>query len=64
MANDKTQGNDGFTYEVFKDFWDMFDPNLLQVYNEDIVFRSLDLMLNKDNIKFILKLRDPKCITS
>jgi len=63
MANVKAPRIYGFPSEFYKEFWDMIDPNLLQVYKEDLVFGSLGLMLNKGNIKFIPKLENPKVIT-
>lgn len=64
MENDKTPKIDGFPCEFYKDFWDMISLDLIQVYKEAVISGSLGLILNKGNIKFISKPRDPKVITN
>lgn len=64
MANDRALVIDGFPYEFYKEFWDMVNLDLIQVYKEDFASSSLGLMPNKGNVKFILKPRYPKAITN
>jgi len=60
MANDKSLGLNGFLVSFTK------SPGTLwgQVHLEAIKTRSLRDFINRGNIKFIPKLRNPKLITS
>lgn len=64
MANDKATRINVFPYEFYKECCDMVDCDLLQVYEKALVSCSWGLMLNKGNIKFIPKPRDPEVVTN
>ena len=55
MVNDKADRCNSFPYEFYKAFWDSIRPNLHKVYLEYFHSISLSNLINKGNIKFILK---------
>lgn len=64
MDNEKSVGLGGFPCGFYKELWDMIDPNIFNVYKEVMVSSSLGAIINKGNIKFILKVGYPKFITN
>ena len=62
MADEKSLGHDGFPYEFYKHLWEHIGPDLHKVYLEAFQAKSLGAIINKGNIKFILKVGDPKDI--
>ena len=62
MADDKSLGCDRFPYEFYKHLWEHIGPDLHKVHLEAYHSKSLGAIINKGNIKFIPKARDPKDI--
>lgn len=57
MADDKALGCDNFPCEFYKALWPCVGPDLLKVYQKAYHSCSLGKIINKGNIKFILKVR-------
>lgn len=62
MANYKAPGCDGFPCEFYKALWPYVGSHLHKLYLESFHSQSLGKLINKGNIKFIPKCRDPKDI--
>ena len=64
MADDKSPGCDGFPCEFNKHLQEHIGPGLHKVYLETYHSKSLRAIINKGNIKFIPKARDPEDISN
>lgn len=64
MANDKAPRLDGFPYDFYKKLWYMVGHDLHKVYLKAMHTGSLRSIINRGNIKFISKPRDPNIITN
>lgn len=64
MANDKALGLDGFPSEFYKKIWDLVGQDLHKFYLKAMLTRSLRGIINRGNIKFILKFGDLEVITN
>ena len=60
MDDDKSPGCDGFPYEFYKHLWEYFGLDLHNFYLEAYHSKTLGVIINKGNIKFIPKAGNPK----